>query len=94
MLSAQEAAAAGLINRVVDASALDQEARTLASRLAEGPTLAFGELKNLLMASSAENIEAQLENEARSVSRLARTQDSWDAILAVLNKQRPVFSGR
>ena len=41
----------GLINRVVAADALEQEAGALAKRLALGPTLAFGEIKNLLISS-------------------------------------------
>src|SRR5271155_3638432 len=40
-LSAEEAQAAGLINRVVKPEALDAEAGALARRLADGPTLAF-----------------------------------------------------
>ena len=93
-LSAEEAAATGLVNRVVEADALAAEGWALASRLAQGPTLAFGELKNLMIASATESLEGQLENEARAMARITRTDDAWSAMCAVLNKQKPTFAGR
>lgn len=93
-LTAQEALETGLINRIVDANALAEEAWALACRLAQGPTLAFGELKNLLISSSFENLEGQLEAEARAMARVTRTEDAWNAMRAVLGKQKPTFEGR
>ncbi len=93
-LSADEAREAGLINRVVEPDALADESWALALRLAQGPTLAFGETKNLLIASSTESLEAQLENEARAMARVTRTEDAWNAMRAVLMKQKPTFAGR
>lgn len=93
-LSAQEAVETGLINRVVPQEALADQAWQLASRLAQGPTLAFGELKNLLITSSTETLEVQLENEARAMARVTRTEDAWNAMKAVLAKQKPTFAGR
>lgn len=93
-LSAQEAVETGLINRVVPAEALADQAWQLASRLAQGPTLAFGELKNLLISSSTDTLEVQLENEARAMARVTRTEDAWNAMRAVLAKQKPTFAGR
>jgi len=93
-LSAEEAAALGLINRVVEAEALADEAWALARRLAAGPTLAYGEAKNLLLSSPTESLEGQLENEARAMARVTRTDDAWNAMRAVLAKQKPVFEGR
>jgi 2-(1,2-epoxy-1,2-dihydrophenyl)acetyl-CoA isomerase len=93
-LSAEEAAAVGLINRVVAADALAEEAQALARRLAEGPTLAFGEAKNLLLSSPMESLEAQLESEARAMARVTRSEDAWNAMRAVLAKQKPTFQGR
>jgi 2-(1,2-epoxy-1,2-dihydrophenyl)acetyl-CoA isomerase len=93
-LSAEDAAAAGLVNRVVPADKLIDEAWTLARNLARGPTAAFGELKALLASSSSETLEAQLEAEARAIGRAARTDDAWNALQAVAGKQKPVFKGR
>jgi 2-(1,2-epoxy-1,2-dihydrophenyl)acetyl-CoA isomerase len=93
-LTAQEAAETGLVNRIVAPETLAEEGRALAVRLAQGPTLAFGELKNLLIASETETLEAQLENEARAMARVTRTEDAWNAMRAVLAKQKPTFAGR
>src|SRR6516164_2678997 len=93
-LTAEEAAACGLINRVVEADALDAEAWSLARKLAQGPTLSFGEAKNLLLSSPAESLEGQLENEARAMARVTRSEDAWNAMRAVLAKQIPTFAGR
>jgi 2-(1,2-epoxy-1,2-dihydrophenyl)acetyl-CoA isomerase len=93
-LSAAEAASTGLINKVVDAEALQDEAWALARRLAQGPTAAYGEAKNLMLSSPMESLEGQLENEARAMARLTRTDDAWNAMRSVLAKQKPLFEGR
>jgi 2-(1,2-epoxy-1,2-dihydrophenyl)acetyl-CoA isomerase len=93
-LSAAEAASTGLINKVVEAEALQDEAWALARRLAQGPTTAYGEAKNLLLSSPMESLEAQLENEARAMARVTRTDDAWNAMRTVLAKQKPTFAGR
>jgi 2-(1,2-epoxy-1,2-dihydrophenyl)acetyl-CoA isomerase len=51
-------------------------------------------LKNLLIASANETLEAQLENEARAMARITRTDDAWNAMQAVLAKQKATFKGR
>ncbi|KYK47683.1 hypothetical protein A1D31_29165 [Bradyrhizobium liaoningense] len=87
-------AAAGLINRVVAAESLNDEAWALARLLAIGPTLAYGEIKNLLISSETESLEGQLENEARAMARITRTEDAWNAMQAVLGKRKPTFEAR
>lgn len=93
-LSAEEAASVGLVNKVVEAGRLETEAWALARRLAQGPTLAYGEAKNLLLSSPMESLEGQLENEARAMARVTRSEDAWNAMRAVLAKQKPTFEGR
>jgi 2-(1,2-epoxy-1,2-dihydrophenyl)acetyl-CoA isomerase len=93
-LTANEAAAAGLINRVVSEESLGEEASALAKKLALGPTLAYGEIKNLLISSETEGLEGQLENEARAMARITRTDDAWNAMQAVLGKRKATFEAR
>lgn len=92
--SAEQALEYGLISDVVDDDELMPAAEAMAAQLAAGPTLAFGDLKNLLLSSSDQSLEGQLELEARSMSRMAWTEDTWNAISAVKNKQRATFNGR
>lgn len=94
MWSAEQAAANGLINRVVEADQLDAEAWALARRLAQGPTIAYGEMKSLLNSASQETLESQLELEVRAMTRIAMSDDAWNAMRAVQAKQKPTFEGR
>ena len=41
-----------------------------------------------------ESLEGQLELEARAMARVTRTEDAWNAMRAVLAKQKPTFEGR
>jgi 2-(1,2-epoxy-1,2-dihydrophenyl)acetyl-CoA isomerase len=92
--TADEAAAHGLVSEVVEDAELGERARELALELAAGPTKAYGEVKNLLLAAVDQPLEALLEAEARAMGRVTRTEDSWNAIAALLAKQRPTFEGR
>lgn len=92
--TAEQAYDYGLINYVVDDDRLTDEAWALARQLAAGPTLAFGEIKNLLRSGGQQPIEAQMEQEARAMARVTKSDDGWNAIQAVLAKQKPTFHGR
>lgn len=92
--SAEEALEYGLISEVVEDDQLSARARELATELASGPTRAYGELKNLLLSAQDQTLEAQLEDEARAMSRIVRTEDAWNAMSAVLAKDTPRFEGR
>ena len=92
--TADEALAAGLISHVVDDAALDAEAWALARELAAGPTLAFGEIKNLLLSASSQPIEAQMEQEARAMTRVTKSEDGWNGICEVAQRRKPTFVGR
>lgn len=92
--SAEEALAAGLVSRVVADEALDEEARALAAQLAAGPTRTFGEMKRLLLSTTDQPLETQMELEAQAIARWARTADSWNAVQALLARREPVFEGK
>ncbi|HEX5805377.1 MAG TPA: enoyl-CoA hydratase/isomerase family protein [Macromonas sp.] len=91
---ADEALRHGLINRIVPDEQLLDAARALAQELASGPTVTYGEMKRLLLTTSDQPLEAQLELEAQAIARCARTDDSWNAIQSLLNKRPVEFKGR
>lgn len=93
VLSADEALAAGLVDQVVDDAALADEALALATRLAQGPTVAYGQIKRLFLRASAFQLEAMLEDEALTLARVAATNDAREGIAAMAEKRRPVFTG-
>ena len=92
--SAQEAFDAGLVSHLVDDAQLQAEAWTLANELAAGPTRAFGEIKNLLLSTWEQPIEAQMEQEARAMSRVTKTEDGWHGVTEVAARRKPRFVGR
>lgn len=91
---AAQAKAYGLINDVVPDEQLSDAAWALARELAAGPTRAFGEIKNLMLSTSTQAIEAQMEQEARAMTRVTRTEDGWNGICEVAARRKPVFVGR
>lgn len=92
--SADEALTRGLVSEVVDDTALEPTARSLAAELAAGPTRTFGEMKRLLLEAFDTSIETQLEREAQAIARCARTNDCREAVAAVAIGETPVFTGK
>ncbi len=93
-LPAEEAERIGLIHRVVDPEALNEEALGLARKLAAMPTRALGLIKQALNRSLANELEAQLEVEARLQGIASSTEDYREGVEAFLGKRKPVFQGR
>ena len=94
MLTAEEAENWGLINRVVPADKLMNEAMALAQQLAAGPTKSYGMIKDLLLNTFSDTLETQMELEARGISAAASTEDGREGIQAFLEKRTPSFSGK
>ena len=93
-ISAERAADWGMISRVVEDEELETEAIALATRLAQGPTTAYGLLRRL-----ARNAEQASLTDALAAERIAqrdagRTRDFKGAVMAFLQKQPPTFDGR
>jgi len=88
-LSAAEALEWGLVNRVVPDASLREEAGKLAERLAAGPLGAFGHAKRLLRSEAS--LEAQLEDESRTISGQATSAEAAEGIQAFLGKRKPDF---
>ncbi|HSW16368.1 MAG TPA: enoyl-CoA hydratase-related protein [Ramlibacter sp.] len=94
VLAAQDALAAGLVDRVVPDEQLQESALALATQLANGPTVAYGQIKRLFLKASASSMTEMLEDEAITLSRVAATADAQEGIAAMLEKRKPVFKGR
>jgi 2-(1,2-epoxy-1,2-dihydrophenyl)acetyl-CoA isomerase len=91
--SAEQALANGLVSEVVEDDALPEHALALANELAAGPTASFGEIKNLLLSTWEQPIEAQMELEARAMARVCRTDDAWTGVNDVAARRTPRFRG-
>lgn len=94
VLSSQEAMQYGLADKVVSDADLQDEAMKLARQLSHGPTRAYGEIKRLFLRAGSANLEAQLEDEALTLARVASGPDAQEGISALVEKRKPIFQGR
>jgi 2-(1,2-epoxy-1,2-dihydrophenyl)acetyl-CoA isomerase len=93
-LSAEDAAAWGLIWRAVDDEKLMPEAFALAEAFAKGPTYAYALTKKAIHTASRNTLEEQLELE-RELQREAGLSDDYkEGVRAFLEKRPPVFIGK
>jgi 2-(1,2-epoxy-1,2-dihydrophenyl)acetyl-CoA isomerase len=94
IIEAQDALRAGLVNWVVPADKLSEETQKLATRLAQGPTMAYGLAKTGLYQGLQMSLEDVLNMEARHQAIAARTQDRAEGVAAFREKRPPRFIGR
>jgi enoyl-CoA hydratase/carnithine racemase len=94
ILSADEAAAIGLVNRVVPDAELDDFVKNWAAKLAEGPPLALSMTKRLLNNGLSVTMAQALEDEARCQAINFTTEDTREAFLAFAERREPRFVGR
>jgi 2-(1,2-epoxy-1,2-dihydrophenyl)acetyl-CoA isomerase len=93
VLNSDEALACGLVDQVVEDTALADTALAQATRLAKGPTLAYGEIKRLFMQASGISLQAQLEDEALTLARIAASNDAKEGVTAFTERRKPKFTG-
>lgn len=93
-ISAEQAAAWGMIWRVVEDEALMAEAEAMAAYLAEQPTATLGLIKRALLASAGNDLETQLALERDLQREAGRSGDYAEGARAFLEKRPPRFTGR
>ena len=94
VLSAELAAAWGLVQQVIPDAEFAAQAAAIAERLAAGPTLAYARAKELYNRALSQPLEAQLEEERQNISRCAGSRDFREGIRAFLDKRHARFEGR
>jgi len=91
---AETAAQWGLIWKVVDDAVLMSEADALARKLAQGPTVGLGLIKQALNRSLESTLDAQLDTE-RDLQRVAAASaDFREGVAAFLEKRPAKFTGQ
>jgi 2-(1,2-epoxy-1,2-dihydrophenyl)acetyl-CoA isomerase len=92
-LPAERAAQIGMINRVVPAENLAEEALKMARQLALAPTASIGRIKKMLNASFANDLARQLDLEHELQIESGKGGDFKEGVQAFFEKRAPNFTG-
>ena len=93
-VDADQAAALGLANRVVDDDELPKATAELAGRLAEGPAMAYAATKVLLSRELDLSLAGALELEAVTQALLMTSEDHREFYAAFSQGRSPTWRGR
>ena len=92
-IPAQRAADWGLIYKAVADDVLMDEALALANRLAAGPTLALGLMRQGIAAAMESDYGTAMQGEADRQAIAGDSADAREGAIGFLKKRKPVFSG-
>jgi 2-(1,2-epoxy-1,2-dihydrophenyl)acetyl-CoA isomerase len=93
-LDAEAALDMGLITAVYPAERFEAEVRALATKLADGPTRAYGIAKGLLnRAAGVDRLDFHLDQELEYLARIADGRDFAEGLDAFFAKRPPRFEG-
>ncbi len=92
-IPAAKAADWGLIYKAVSDDTLMDEAMAMAQRLAAGPTLAIGLMRQGLSAALESDYATALAGEADRQAKAGESADAIEGAISFLQKRKPVFSG-
>lgn len=93
-ISAEKAADWGMIYKVAEDAELMNEARALATRLANGPTVAYATMRKNILVAMENSYSEQLLAEAEGQRIAGSTADAMEGGTAFMEKRKPNFQGR
>ena len=93
-IGGEQAADWGLIYKCVEDADLQSEAQTLAARLANGPTLALGIMRQNISAALEMDYASAMTREAEGQRIAGKSADATEGGMSFLQKRKPVFTGQ
>jgi 2-(1,2-epoxy-1,2-dihydrophenyl)acetyl-CoA isomerase len=93
-ITATQAEAWGMIYETAPAATFLEHVDARAAHLAQGPTVAYRELKTAIRGSFENSLDEQLALEAKLQGRCGRTRDFQEGVVAFLEKRKAVYEGR
>jgi 2-(1,2-epoxy-1,2-dihydrophenyl)acetyl-CoA isomerase len=93
-IPAAEALTLGLASSVVPAEELATATAELATRLAGGPTVAYGSIRQSLAYAATHTLAESLEFEAGKMQLTGGTEDHNNAVASFVAKEKPTFHGK
>ena len=94
VLKAQEALDVQLVNKVVEADSLLDEAKTMAVKLSKMPTITLGKIKSLYNHCYSDTLEEHLDKELQYLKETADTEDFKEGCSAFFERRAPIFKGK
>ncbi len=93
-ISAKQASEWGMIYETAPAETFLEHVQGRAAQLAQGPTVAYRQLKKAIRGSFENSLDEQLALEAKLQGRCGQTRDFQEGVVAFLEKRKAVYEGR
>jgi 2-(1,2-epoxy-1,2-dihydrophenyl)acetyl-CoA isomerase len=93
-ITAEQAEAWGMIYETAPAASFHEHVNARAAHLAQGPTVAYRELKNAIRGSFENSLDEQLALEAKLQGLCGKTRDFQEGVVAFMEKRKAVYEGR
>lgn len=94
LFSAEEAYQWGLVNQLVASAEQEKATQEFATRMANGPTIAYQYLKKMINQIAYQDVQITMSNELEYQFLCSKTADHKEGVFAFLEKRQPIFTGK